>query len=110
VIVRLVLWNLADSQTTIEELRRYLIDESVDEFEQVEGLRLKLWLSDQVTDRWGAVYVFESLEAARQELPGRARELIGKEPDFAEEFDVEATIEGRFDLEELSRLGLAFEG
>jgi hypothetical protein len=109
VIVRLVLWNLADSQTTIEELRRYLVDESVAEFEDVEGLRLKLWLSDQVTDRWGAVYVFESLEAARQELPGRARELIGKEPDLAEEFDVEATIEGRFDLEALSRLGLAFE-
>jgi hypothetical protein len=109
VIVRLVLWNLADSQTTIEELRRYLVDESVDEFEDVEGLRLKLWLSDQVTDRWGAVYVWESVEAARQPLPGRARELIGKEPDLAEEFDVEATIEGRFDLEDLSRLGLAFE-
>jgi hypothetical protein len=109
VIVRLVLWNLADSQTTIEELRRYLVDESVDEFEDVEGLRLKLWLSDETTERWGAVYVWESVEAARQPLPGRARELIGKEPDLAEEFDVEATIEGRFDLEELSRLGLAFE-
>jgi hypothetical protein len=109
VIVRLVLWNLTDSQTTIEELRRYLVDESVDEFEDVEGLRLKLWLSDETTERWGAVYVWESVEAARQPLPGRARELIGKEPDLAEEFDVEATIEGRFDLEELSRLGLAFE-
>ena len=42
--------------------------------------------------------------------PGRARELIGKEPDITEEFDVEATIEGRFDIDELSRLGLAFEG
>lgn len=108
-IVRLVLWSLADSKTTIEELRRYLLDESVDEFERVEGLRLKLWLSDEATERWGAVYLFESVEAARQPLPGRARELIGKEPDIAEEFDVEATVEGRFDLEELSRLGLAFE-
>lgn len=108
-IVRLVLWNLADSQTTIEELRRYLVDESVDEFEDVEGLRLKLWLSDEATERWGAVYVWESVEAARQELPGRARELIGKDPEIAEEFDVEATIEGKFDLEDLSRLGLAFE-
>ncbi|HEU6445413.1 MAG TPA: hypothetical protein VFL61_10185, partial [Gaiellaceae bacterium] len=109
-IVRLVLWNLADSQTTIEELRRYLLDESVDEFEEVEGLRLKLWLSDEATERWGAVYVWESVEAAGQHLPGRARELIGKEPDIVEEFDVEATIEGKFDVEELSRLGLAFEG
>ena len=37
-------------------------------------------------------------------------ELIGKDPDIGEEFDVEATIEGRFEIEELSRLGLAFEG
>ena len=108
-IVRLVLWNLADSKTSIEELRRYLLEESVEQFEEVEGLRLKLWISDDATERWGAVYVFESFEAAQQELPGRARELIGKEPDIAEEFDVEATVEGRFDLEELSRLGLAFD-
>ena len=108
-IVRLVLWNLADSKTTIEELRRYLVDESVEEFEQVEGLRLKLWISDEATERWGAVYFWESVEAARQPLPGRARELIGKEPDLAEEFDVEATIEGKFDFNDLSRLGLAFE-
>jgi hypothetical protein len=109
VIVRLVLWNLADSQTSIVELRRYLVDESVDEFEQLEGLRLKLWISDEATERWGSIYVWESVEAARQPLPGRARELIGKEPDITEEFDVEATIEGHFDIEELSRLGLAFE-
>ena len=108
-IVRLVLWNLADSQTTIDELRRYLQDESVDAFEEVEGLRFKAWISDEATERWGAVYVWESEEAARQTLPGRARELIGKDPDIAEEFDVEATIEGRFDAQELSRQGLAFE-
>ena len=44
-----------------------------------------------------------------QKLPSRVRELIGKEPDIGEEFDVEATIEGAFALEELSRRGLAFE-
>ena len=108
-IVRLVLWSLADSKTTIEELRRYLVDESVEQFEEVEGLRLKLWISDEATERWGAVYVFETTAAAQQELPGRARELIGKDPDVVEEFDVEATVEGRFEIEELSRLGLAFE-
>jgi hypothetical protein len=43
-------------------------------------------------------------------LPSRRmRELIAKEPDIGEEFDVEATIEGRFAIEELSRRGLAFE-
>jgi len=109
VILRLVLWNLADSKTTIEELRRYLRDEAVDAFEEVPGLRFKAWISDEATERWGAVYVWESEEAARQELPSRARELIGKEPDVGEEFDLEATIEGRFEIEDLSRLGLAFE-
>jgi hypothetical protein len=109
VLLRLVLWNLADSKTTIEELRRYLRDESVDAFEDVPGLRFKAWISDEVSERWGAVYLWESREDAEQELPSRARELIGKEPDIGEEFDVEATIEGEFAIEELSRRGLAFE-
>jgi Putative mono-oxygenase ydhR len=109
VIVRLVLWNLADSKTTIAELRRYLREESVDQFAEVPGLRFKAWISDEATERWGAVYLWESEEAAQQAVPSRARELIGKDPDIGEDFDVEATIEGRFELEELSRLGLAFE-
>jgi len=109
VLLRLVLWNLADSKTTIEELRRYLRDESVDQFEEVPGLRFKAWISDEVTERWGAVYLWESAQAARQEPASRARELIGKEPDVGEEFDVEATIEGAFEFEEFSRRGLAFE-
>jgi hypothetical protein len=109
VLLRLVIWNLADSMTSIEELRRYLHDESVDAFEDVPGLRFKAWFSDEVSERWGAVYLWESAEAAQQELPSRARELIGKEPDIGEEFDVEATIEGQFVVEELSRRGLAFE-
>jgi hypothetical protein len=108
-ILRLVIWNLADSLTTIEELRRYLRDESVDQFEEVPGLRFKVWISDEATERWGAIYLWETEEAARQPLPSRARELIGKDPDIGEEFDVEATIEGRFELEEISRLGIAFE-
>jgi hypothetical protein len=108
-VVRIVLWSLADSKTTIEELRRYLRDESVDEFAEVPGLRFKAWLSDPSGERWGAFYLFESLEAAEAPLPGRARELIGKEPDVAETFDLEASVEGRYEDERLSRLGLAFE-
>ncbi len=108
-IVRIVLWSLADSKTTIEELRRYLRDESADKFAEVPGLRFKAWISDEATDRWGGVYVWESLEASTQRLPSRARELIGKEPDVVETFDVEATVEGAFAVEELSRRGLAFE-
>jgi trans-2,3-dihydro-3-hydroxyanthranilate isomerase len=108
-IVRFVLWNLADSLTNVGELRRYLRDEAVDAFAEVEGLRFKAWISDEATERWGAVYLFESPEAARQQLPSRARELIGKDPDVLEEFEVEATIEGQYAEEALSRLGLAFE-
>jgi hypothetical protein len=109
VLLRFVLWNLADSKTTIEELRRYLRDESVDAFADVRGLRFKAWISDEATERWGAVYLWESSEASEQETPSRARELIGKDPDIVEVFDIEATIEGRYAVEELSRLGLAFE-
>lgn len=104
-----MLWSLADSKTTIEELRRYLRDESVDAFEEVEGLRFKAWISDPLGERWGAFYLFESREAADQVLPGEVRELIGKEPDLVEEFDLEATAEGRYAEAELSRLGLAFD-
>jgi hypothetical protein len=107
VLVRLVLWNLADSLTDVGELRRYLRDESVPEFEKVPGLLFKAWLSDEATERWGAVYVWASPEAAEQELPSRARELIGKEPDIAEVFDLEASVSV---APELGRLGLAFEG
>ncbi len=105
-VVRFVLWNLADSLTTIGELRRYLQDEAVDAFEEVPGILFKGWISDETTERWGAVYVFESAEAAAQPLPSRARELIGKDPDIAEVFDLEASISVASDL---ARLGLAFE-
>jgi hypothetical protein len=108
-VLRLFLWNLADSKTTIAELRRHLRDEEVEAFAELDGLRFKAWISDEVTERWGAVYLWESAEAAEQELPGRVVELIGKQPDVGETFEVEATIEGRFLFQELSRLGLAFE-
>ena len=108
-IVRLVLWSLADADQSVADLRAYLRDESVPAFAEVPGLRLKLWVSDEHTERWGAVYLFESREAAEQPLPSRVRELVGKDPDIVEEFDLEASIEGQFADEELSRLGLAFE-
>ena len=95
-VVRIVLWSLADSKTTIEELRRYLRDEAVDEFAEVDGLRFKAWISDPLGERWGAFYLFESREAADQVLPTGVRDLIGKDPEVVEEFDLEASIEGRF--------------
>jgi len=105
VVVRLVLWSLADSDTNVAELRDYLRDEAVAAFERVPGLLFKAWLSDEATERWGAVYVFSSADAAQQPLPSRARELIGKEPDLVELFDLEATVSI---APQLARLGLAF--
>jgi hypothetical protein len=109
VVVRIVLWNLADSLTTIEELRRYLRDESVDEFAEVEGLRFNAWISDPLGERWGSFSLFETREAANEAMPTGAQALIGKAPDLVEEFDLEASVEGRFVDAELSHLGLAFE-
>jgi hypothetical protein len=105
-VVRLVIWNLADSQTNIGELRRYLRDEAVPAFEEVPGLLFKGWFSDEVSERWGAVYLWESQEASEQELPSRARELIGKNPDIVEVFDLEASVSL---APQLARLGLALE-
>lgn len=105
-VVRIVIWSLVDSSTTVGELREYLRDESVPQFEELQGLVFKAWFSDEATERWGALYVWESVAASEQELPSRARDLIGKDPDIVEVFDLEATVSV---ASQLARLGLAFE-
>lgn len=105
--VVVVWWDLADSAQTIDSLRDYLRGQAVDAYADVPGLRLKLWISDRETNRWGAVLLWESREAAQQPTPSRAAELIGYPPTEKSAFDVEATVEGRFETQELSRLGLA---
>ena len=105
-VVRLVLWNLADTLTTVAELRDYLRDEAVDAFSEVRGLLFKGWISDELGERWGAIYLFESAAAAEQPLPSRARELIGKDPEIAEIFDLEASVSV---APQLARRGLVFQ-
>jgi hypothetical protein len=75
VTVRLLLWNLADSMTTLDELRAKLPD-------LPEGDH---WISDPATERFGLISFSGSLIAM-----GRVRELIGKDPEIGEEFEVEA--------------------
>jgi hypothetical protein len=82
VIARLVLWSLADSKTTLAELRSYLGDELE------PGLRFRAWISDEATERFGAIELWESAGAAEQGIPSRVRELIGKDPEIGEIFDV----------------------
>jgi hypothetical protein len=78
----------------------------VDTFDTLPGLLFTAWIADETTERWGAVYVWESRDAAEQPLPTRARELIGKDPEIAEIFDIEATVSV---ASELARLGLALD-
>ncbi|WP_017579763.1 hypothetical protein [Nocardiopsis valliformis] len=103
-----VWWDLSESAQTIESLRAYLRDQSVDAFAEVPGLRLKAWIADPETDRWGAVLLWESTEASEGTVPSRAAELIGYPPTEVHAFDVEATVQGRYEDEELNHRGLAF--
>lgn len=104
----IVWWDLSESAQTIESLRTYLVDESVAAFAEVPGLRLKTWIADPETNRWGAILLWESGEAAAQPLPSRAAELIGYPPTRSHAFDVEATVEGRYEEAQLGWRGLAF--
>jgi hypothetical protein len=74
VVVRLVIWNLYDSKTTLEELREHLPS-------LPEGAH---WISDEAQVRFGIL-------ALGDELPdlGAIPQLIGADAVIFEEFDVE---------------------
>lgn len=75
-IVRLLLWNLADSKTSLEELRPRL-----------EPSPSRTWISDEATERFGVIEMWDDEPG---DFPAELVELIGKEPEIAEEFEVEA--------------------
>jgi hypothetical protein len=73
VILRVLIWSLFDSKTTIDELR-----DAIPELEAPST-----WIWSEASERFGLV-VFED------ELPdavAMARDLIGRDPDVYEEFD-----------------------
>ena len=109
--VRQVLFDLDGSLTDRDTLRAYLKAESVEAFAQVPGLRLKLWICDDVANRWGAIFIWESRKAydAAGPMPSRAAELIGSGPSLVNEYDVEAAVEGVFMSAALSRVGRVFD-
>ena len=78
---RLVLWSLADTATSVDELR-------AEQLEWTPGATHEVWFSDETTDRWGGFAVFADAEAAEAPLPDRLRQLLGKDPDVFELFDV----------------------
>ena len=71
--VRLLLWNLADSKTTLDELRAKLP-------ELAEGDH---WISDEASERFGLVS-FSASPRGLQDI----RDLIGKDPEIGEEFEL----------------------
>ncbi|MFJ8040382.1 hypothetical protein ACIRBX_07725 [Kitasatospora sp. NPDC096147] len=109
--VVIVWWDLADSKAGLDELRAFLREEAVERFTGHPGLVRKTWISDRAANRWGAVFLWESAEAAdRPILPPRAVELIGYPPTHRAAFDVEATVEGAAHLlAALPGLGLAHD-
>jgi hypothetical protein len=73
VIARILIWNLFDSQTTLEELREHLPG-------LPEG---DVWIANEAQDRFGLISLGEGLPDL-----GEIPQLIGDEPVVAEEFDV----------------------
>jgi hypothetical protein len=73
VLVRILIWSLYDSKTTIEELRA-----AVEELEPPST-----WVWNEASERFGVVAFGDELP----EAVAHARELIGRDPDVAEEFD-----------------------
>jgi hypothetical protein len=73
VLVRILIWSLFDSKTTIDELR-----DSLPELEPPS-----VWIWNEASERFGLVVFGDELP----EDVGQVRELIGTDPDVYEEFD-----------------------
>ena len=72
-LLRLLVWNVFDSETTIDELR-----ESLPELDPPSQ-----WIWNDAAERFGVIVVGEDLP----ESMGWAQDLVGQEPDVYEEFD-----------------------
>lgn len=72
-VVRLLIWSLFESKTTIDELRSTL-----PELEPPSA-----WIWNEGSERFGVVSYGEELP----EAVGWARDLLGDDPEVYEEFD-----------------------
>ena len=72
-VVRVLIWNLLDSQATIDQLR-----DAVPELEPPSE-----WIWNEATERFGVV----AFGVGLPESLGWAQDLIGNDPDVYEEFD-----------------------
>jgi hypothetical protein len=74
VIARILIWGLHDSMTSIDEVRAHLPELDGDD----------RWITNEVSERLGLITFGDELPDLEE-----LRLLIGKDPDVAEEFDVE---------------------
>jgi hypothetical protein len=89
-------WDLDGSGHSLTSLRGDLDDETVRRWARVPGLRWKVWISDEPTNRWGAVMLWDDGRPGQLVLPAnRALELIGRPPVERTAFRVEAAAWGQ---------------
>jgi hypothetical protein len=72
-VVRLLIWNVVESQTTIDDLRESL----------PELVPPSQWIWNEASERFGVIVYGDDLP----ESIGWAQDLVGDEPDVYEEFD-----------------------
>lgn len=72
-IMRLLIWNVAESKSTIDELR-----ESLPEVDPPSR-----WIWNEASERFGVLAFGDDVP----EAIGWAQDLVGAEPDVYEEFD-----------------------
>lgn len=88
-------WDLGDTDPSIDDLRRDLADDGVEAWSDVAGLALKLWISDDERNLWGAVMVWDDQAPSPHLLPlNRAAERIGRPADTRAETTVETLVRG----------------
>ncbi|MFF9809291.1 hypothetical protein ACF1G5_29930 [Streptomyces coeruleorubidus] len=107
--VQIVIWNLKNSDATVESLREYLRDYAVDAFSTLKGMRMKTWFADAEKGYWGAVYLWDGAKVGNPLSVSRAIELIGYPPTTTSVFAVEAIAEGVSVIESFKGVGRAFE-
>ncbi|MBF8191024.1 hypothetical protein ITP53_36015 [Nonomuraea sp. K274] len=107
--VQFVVWNLAESERTVEDLRVYLREYAVEAYSRLPGMRLKMWFSNADRQTWGAVYLWDAPEHMGGYMGvSRAIELIGYPPTSVGVFELEAAAEGDSAYPDLAALGRAF--
>jgi hypothetical protein len=71
-VVRILIWNLGDAKTSLEELRQ-----------RIDSIDGGVWISNEAAERFGLIAFGEPPDLSE------VRALVGKDPEVAEEFDLE---------------------